>query len=80
MAATAGDVERLTGFREGPLPADWESRLERRAPLPSVVVVPHVLRERACEVLRRYSALGGFIYNAGARESLPPSSSEKLYP
>ena len=37
-------------------------------------VVPHRLRERACRVLRRYREMGGFVYNAGARGDLPPSS------
>ncbi len=66
MAASAADVERLTNFREGPLPPKWDSHLADRTPLPAVEVVQGVLRERACAVLRRYHELGGFIYNAGA--------------
>ncbi len=66
MAASADDVERLTNFREGPLPAQWESRLANRTPLPAVEVVQGVLREQACTVLCRYSEMGGFIYNAGS--------------
>ena len=66
MAASADDVERLTGFREGPLPPEWDARLADRAPLPAVEVVQGVQRERACTVLRRYGEIGGFIYNAGS--------------
>ena len=66
MAASADDVERLTDFREGPLPDQWDSRLSDRVPLPPVEVVQGVLRERARAVLRRYSEMGGFIYNAGS--------------
>jgi len=66
MAASADDVERLTDFREGPLPAEWDSRLTDRAPLPAVEIVQGILRERACAVLRRYDEMGGFIYNAGS--------------
>ncbi len=72
MAATADDVERLTGFREGPLPMEWESRLADRAPLPAIEVVHHVLRERSCAVLRRYREMGGFIYNAGSGDAVVP--------
>ncbi len=66
MAATANDVERLTDFREGPLPENWENRLRCRDPLPAIEIVPGVMRERACTVLRRYHEMGGYIYNAGA--------------
>ena len=73
MAASADDVERLTNFREGPLPAEWDSRLTDRAPLPAVEVVQGVLRKRACTVLRRYGEMGGYIYNAGAGDEACPT-------
>lgn len=66
IGARGEDVERLTGFDEGPLPPDWVSRLENRHPLPACRVVRDVLRDEACEVLRDYKESGALIYNAGS--------------
>jgi tRNA(Arg) A34 adenosine deaminase TadA len=54
IGARSTDVEALTEFDEGPLPADWAGELERRG----IAVRTDILRERACEVLRRYSESG----------------------
>ena len=51
-------VEALTEFDEGPLPADWSGELQRRG----IEVVRDVLREEACAVLRRYGEHGGQRY------------------
>ncbi|MGD8375676.1 MAG: nucleoside deaminase [Acidobacteriota bacterium] len=54
-------VERLTGFQEGPVPADWQERLEsREAPLRPVEVRRGVLAGEAAEVLSGYR---GPVYN-----------------
>lgn len=54
-------VERLAGFQEGPLPADWPERLRSRsAPLRPVEVRRGVLAGEAAEVLSRYE---GPVYN-----------------
>lgn len=58
IGARSGDVEELTGFDEGPLPADWVGELERRG----IAVRRDILRERACDVLRMYRARGGAVY------------------
>lgn len=58
IGARSEDVESLTEFDEGPLPADWIGELQRRG----IEVVRDVHRESACEVLRAYSAGGGTMY------------------
>jgi len=58
IGARSDDVEELTEFDEGPLPADWIGELEKRG----VRVKRDILRERAREVLMRYGELGGQGY------------------
>lgn len=58
IGARSADVEELTQFDEGPLPADWIGELEKRG----VQVKRDILREPAREVLRRYTELGGVAY------------------
>ena len=65
IGATKDDVERITGFAEGPLPEDWVGELAHREPLAPVTVVRDVLRADACAVLRRYVEEGGRVYNPG---------------
>jgi len=65
-AATAEDIEQITGFREGPLPQNWAEMLENRDGLPNLTVLRETLREEACEVLRMYAASGQPVYNAGS--------------
>ena len=54
IGARAEDVEELTGFDEGPLPADWIGELERR----HIAVRRDILRDRARSVLAAYGASG----------------------
>ncbi|MHC1481128.1 nucleoside deaminase [Frateuria aurantia] len=54
IGARAEDVERLAGFDEGPLPADWVGELERRG----IQIRADLLRPQACEVLARYQTHG----------------------
>lgn len=58
IGARSEDVESLTEFDEGPLPADWQGELGRRG----IEVVRDVLRDAACDVLRRYGSDGGARY------------------
>jgi tRNA(Arg) A34 adenosine deaminase TadA len=58
IGARAEDVEALTEFDEGPLPADWVGELARRG----IEVVRDVRREAACDVLRAYGSGGGARY------------------
>jgi tRNA(Arg) A34 adenosine deaminase TadA len=54
IGARAEDVEALTPFDEGPLPADWIGELARRG----ITVRRAVLREQARDVLAAYGARG----------------------
>jgi tRNA(Arg) A34 adenosine deaminase TadA len=54
IGARSEDVEALTEFDEGPLPADWVGELERRG----IDVVRDLHRDRACAVLRDYGQSG----------------------
>jgi len=58
IGARSEDVEALTEFDEGPLPADWIGELERRG----IAVIRDVQREAACAVLRAYGEAGGERY------------------
>ena len=54
IGARSEDVEALTEFDEGPLPADWIGELERRG----IAVVRDLHRDAACAVLRDYGQSG----------------------
>lgn len=54
IGARGEDVEALTLFDEGPLPADWRGELERRG----ITVRRDILRDEARAVLAAYGARG----------------------
>lgn len=54
IGARSEDVEELTVFDEGPLPADWIGELEKRG----IAVRRDIRRDDAREVLRRYGESG----------------------
>ena len=54
IGARAEDVEALTEFDEGPLPADWIGELERRG----IAVRRDILRDQARTVLAAYGESG----------------------
>ena len=58
IGARSEDVEELTEFDEGPLPADWIGELESRG----IAVRRDILREEARDVFLRYRELGGDRY------------------
>jgi tRNA(Arg) A34 adenosine deaminase TadA len=58
IGARSQDVEELTEFDEGPLPADWIGELEKRG----IAVRRDIRREDARAVLRRYGEMGGNAY------------------
>ena len=58
IGARAEDVEALTEFDEGPLPADWVGELGRRG----IEVVRDIARDQARDVLAAYGARGGRRY------------------
>jgi tRNA(Arg) A34 adenosine deaminase TadA len=58
--ALGDDVEKLTGFDEGPKIHDWHEQLEKRG----IKVLGGILREDACTVLAEYKNTNGVIYNS----------------
>jgi len=58
IGARSEDVEELTEFDEGPLPADWIGELESRG----IRVRRDILRDAARKVFLRYRELGGVDY------------------
>ena len=58
IGARSEDVETLTEFDEGPLPADWIGELNKRG----IEVVRDLRRDDARAVLRRYGESGGDRY------------------
>jgi tRNA(Arg) A34 adenosine deaminase TadA len=58
IGARSQDVEELTEFDEGPLPADWIGELERRG----IAVRRDILRDAARGVFLRYREAGGAAY------------------
>jgi tRNA(Arg) A34 adenosine deaminase TadA len=58
IGASAQDVEELTPFDEGPLPADWVGELNKRG----IEVVQGIHRDAARAVLRTYGETNGAHY------------------
>ncbi|QDH70776.1 nucleoside deaminase [Marilutibacter alkalisoli] len=58
IGARSEDVESLTEFDEGPLPADWVGELNKRG----IEVVRDINRDAAREVLRMYGESDGARY------------------
>ena len=58
IGARSEDVEELTEFDEGPLPADWIGALDQRG----IEVVRDIERDAARAVLRAYGETGGAKY------------------
>lgn len=56
VAARGEDVERLTEFREGPLPSNWVELLKQQG----IEHTSDLLREESWEPLRRYSGVNYF--------------------
>lgn len=54
IGARSEDVETLTDFDEGPLPADWIGELQRRG----IAVRRDILRDQARDVLASYGKTG----------------------
>jgi tRNA(Arg) A34 adenosine deaminase TadA len=58
IGARSADVEELSEFDEGPLPADWIGELRKRG----IAVRRDIRREQARQVFVRYRELGGASY------------------
>ena len=59
-SAEPEDVERITGFDEGPTPPDYNNQLKLRG----INLVPELLREQGKKVLQLYIDQNGKVYNA----------------
>jgi len=53
-------MEKLTGFDEGPLHPEWRNELDRRG----IELVENVLRNKAIDMYKEFSASREFVYNA----------------
>jgi len=58
IAGDGPEVERLTGFDEGPLRDDWVEQLNQRG----IEVTNHVLEAEACEVFKTFGETGRLVY------------------
>ena len=66
VAASGEQIEKITGFDEGPVHPDWKAELEKRG----IEVIENVLVEEACEVFHYFADSGALVYNGrlGDRE------------
>jgi hypothetical protein len=60
IAGEGREVEELTGFDEGPMPADWVGEFERRG----IRVSIGLGHDDAIEVFRAFGASDAVVYNA----------------
>jgi len=60
IAGDGPECENLTGFDEGPMPADWVAELEKRG----ISVTIGVQRDAAVAVFAEYGRSGATVYNA----------------
>jgi len=60
IAGSGPELERITGFDEGPIHPRWADELTRRG----VTVTDGVLRDEACAMFREFAASGRTVYNA----------------
>ena len=59
VAASGEQIEKLTGFDEGPIHPNWKQELESRG----IEVIEDILVEQACEVFEAFAASGQPVYN-----------------
>lgn len=60
IAGSGPELERITGFDEGPIHPEWRRELARRG----IEVIEDVLRDEALAVYRQFAASGALVYNA----------------
>lgn len=58
-AAESDDVEKLTGFDEGPVPENWKEEFKKRG----IEVISGIRTEESKEVLKLYKDYGRYVYN-----------------
>lgn len=60
IAGSGPELERYTGFDEGPIHPQWEAELARRG----IAVTDGVLRDHACAIFKAFGSSGRLVYNA----------------
>ncbi len=65
IAGAGPEVEQITGFDEGPMPADWRMELANRG----ITLTEDILREEALADFRIFAASQAIVYNARQGES-----------
>lgn len=65
VAASGEQIEKLTGFDEGPVHPDWKAELEKRG----IEVIENILVEQACDVFRYFADSGALVYNGRSGDS-----------
>jgi tRNA(Arg) A34 adenosine deaminase TadA len=59
IAGSDSQLEQITGFDEGPMPAAWREELQRRG----IELTEDVLKAEACKVFRAFRDSGKLVYN-----------------
>lgn len=59
IAGSDESLEEITGFDEGPMPADWSGELEKRG----IRVIDNLLRKEAIAVFEFFRDSGALVYN-----------------
>lgn len=59
VGASGEQIEKLTGFDEGPIHPNWQAELEKRG----IEVIEDVLAEEACEVFKDFGDSDQPVYN-----------------
>lgn len=59
VGASGEQIEKLTGFDEGPIHPNWIGELEKRG----IEVIEDILAEEACEVFRDFGGSDQPVYN-----------------
>ncbi|MBX3061335.1 MAG: nucleoside deaminase [Anaerolineae bacterium] len=59
IAGSGPELERITGFDEGPIHPDWEHELAKRG----IELINNVMTQQALEVYRDFASSGSLVYN-----------------
>lgn len=59
IAGSGPELEAVTGFDEGPMPADWQGELRKRG----IELIDGVLTDEAVAVFRAFRDSGALVYN-----------------
>ena len=59
VGASGDQIEKLTGFDEGPIHPNWQAELNKRG----IEVIEDILSDEACEIFRDFGQSGQPVYN-----------------